>query len=320
MRRNYRRSYRRNDAMALMKMALPIAGGLLAHKVVMAGIDALILKPMFAPAPAPAAAPAATGALGPSAQPIVSNLASIALAALGVVATKYAVKDRETANLICGGIVVSALHKVVVTVLSQVAPATAGYLSGMDDGTAARLSAMYGFGAVSLQPMYQPTNGFGEYFNGPMGEFFESSLQGPLSEYFDSGTEGLGNYGANPDLYQAAAGYGSVAFGEENVSNHILPNSDLDAQLTIAEAAAGVGSAYEAAAGYGASPYEAAAGYGEYLQGFGANDVPASSTWIPGESNGQLWAAVRPVTRGQQATAMVPGGILETRGGAGIFG
>jgi len=190
--------------------------------------------------------------------------------------------------------VASFVHGVLVSTLESLAPDVAPMLSG--DSTAAKLSAMYGVGA-SIEPMYAPIDGMGEYF--------------------ESGVSGLGaNYTSNPDMFQAAAGYGEAFQAAAGYgSNHVDPMSNLENELTAVEAAAGVGVA----------PYEASAGYGEYFEsgvsGFGAIDtVPKASTWIPGTTDPQLWAGVRGVTEGQASTAMVPAGVLQTAGGAGILG
>jgi hypothetical protein len=115
---------------------------------------------------------------------------------------------------------------------------------------------------------------------------------------------------------QAAAGYGA---DETANTNHIDPSSDLDRELTIAEAAAGIGATnYQAAAGM-------RGGMGEYfssgVNGLGNVGIaPSSSTWIPGSSYPQLWAGTRPIDNGQEATAQVPAGILQGGGGQGILG
>jgi hypothetical protein len=78
--------------------------------------------------------------------------------------------------------------------------------------------------------------------------------------------------------------------------------------------------------GYGAlPPYAAQAGLGEYFDsgvaGLGNVGIaPSASTWIPGTSYPQLWAGTRPVNENQEATAMVPAGILQSGGNQGVFG
>jgi hypothetical protein len=55
--------------------------------------------------------------------------------------------------------------------------------------------------------------------------------------------------------------------------------------------------------------------------GFGAIDSVASGdTWIPGTTDGQLWAGVKAINQGQSASEMTPAGVLQTDGGQGIFG
>jgi len=241
--------------------------------------------------------------------------ASLLVAGLGIFASAKLIKDPGTRNTVMTGIAVSFTHTLLAAVLDKVAPQYSGMLNG--DGTAARLSAMYGLGAgTSLQPRYSSIgrgmNGLGEYFDSGvsgLGEYFSSGMNG-LGEYFDSGVSGLGlpayeaaaGYGANPDFAEAAAGMGAR---EAMNTNHVDPHGDLDRELTIAEAAAGVGAlpSYEAAAGFGA-----------------ISTLPTASTWIPGSANGQIWAGTRSISAPQSATEMVPAGVLQTDGGQGVFG
>jgi hypothetical protein len=65
---------------------------------------------------------------------------------------------------------------------------------------------------------------------------------------------------------------------------------------------------------------------GEYfssgVSGLGTTigSAPSANTWIPGMSNPQLWAGTRPIDQGQEATAMVPAGVLTSGGGQGVLG
>jgi len=267
-----------------------------------------------APATTTVVAPATSGLglinLDPSYQKIG---ASLLVAGLGVYASAKLIKDPTSRNTVMTGIAVSFAHTLLGSMLAKFAPQYSSMLAG-DDGTAARLSAMYGLGAgTSLQPRYASIGRpMGEYFssgvNG-LGEYFSSGVNG-LGEYFSSGVSGLGlpsyeaaaGYGANPDFAEAAAGMGAR---ELQNTNHVDPHGDLDRELTIAEAAAGVGAL---------PPYEAAAGFGSI------STVPSSSTWIPGSSDGQLWAGTRSISNPQSASEMVPAGILQTDGGQGVFG
>jgi hypothetical protein len=327
MRRNRRRglfAFRRNqflpDLGTVFKAGGLMVAGFAAQKAMTKILSDLVLDKLFAAA-APAPAPANTtpppasglGQIGDFKGIIAGGVGAVA----GIIVANQVVKDQQVKTLITGGLAAGFLHTVLVTLLDKVSPEVSGYLAGYDDGTAARLSAMYGLGAgASIMPHYSPINGMGEYFSEPMSG---------MGEYFTEGMSGLGNYGPNPDFYQAAAGMGALPNGN---TNHVDPASDLDRELTIAEAAAGVGQlpAYEAAAGMGrVQSYEAAAGMGEYFSegtnGLGSiTRVPAADTWIPGTTNPQLWAGVRGVTRPQGADALTTAGILQTDGGQGVFG
>lgn len=315
--RRYRRNvsffkglFKRNPA-GLIGLAFVAAGGYVAHRV-LSNITAMVIAKMGASA-VTSPTPAASG-LGNVALNYAGVIGSLAAAGVGIPVVLKFVEDPNTKQALVAGMVISALQGVVVGILKNSAPGIASFLSG--DDTAARLSAMYGLGqGTSIMPHYAPI-GMGEYFapTAGMGEYFST----PMGEYFESGVSGLGNYTGNGDLYEAAAGYGEVHTPD---TNHIDPSSDLDQQLSIAEAAAGIGQAnYEAAAGgyrgYGALPsYEAQAGLGG-----GVAVVPTANTWIPGSSNPEIWAGVRSVSRPQEATAETPAGILSTPGGSGILG
>src|SRR5690606_36854239 len=154
------------------------------------------------------------------------------------------VKDSQTRQLVAGGMVASFLHTIIVDLLKKSAPGFAEQVSGLgaSDANAVRLSAMYGMGGpTSIEPMYSQINGMGEYFSsGVQGLGSPDYAAAGMGEYFSSGVSGLGEYGSNPDIMQAAAGYGAVDMGSN--SNHLDPSSNLDQALSIAEAAAGVGS------------------------------------------------------------------------------
>lgn len=290
----------------VLKVGAVLFAGFAAHRLLTNLFDRQVLSRLL-PAPAPATVS------GFGLQENKGILASVLIGAVGAFAASKVIKNQETKKLVIGGMVASALHGIVMSVLRSVAPTGADMLAGPEDGTAARLSAMYGLGAgASIMPRYAPINGMGEYFREPMnglGEYFREPMNG-IGEYI-SATNGLGTYEQNGDLFQAAAGMGSHDYN----GNHIDPSGDLDRQLTIAEAAAGVGAV---------APFEAAAGLMGPIQaaaGFGAIDtVPSGDTWIPGTTDGQLWAGARAITQGQSATEMTPAGVLQTDGGQGIFG
>lgn len=300
---------RRNDAMGAFSTALKvgtIAGiGFFSHKVATALLNGLVIdKAVSATVQAAAenstTAPAAAG-LGAFSPLIGGFIGGGAVLGLGVVLSSKFIESEDTRRLVLAGMVASYAQTLLVSLLEKVAPQAAPMLSG---GEASRMSAMYGVDPASILPRYAPisgTRGVGEYFaqNG-LGEYFGPTAG--LGEYFAQ--SGLGAYEGNPNIMQAAAGYGAL----NGATNHLDPSSDLERELSIAEAAAGVGNIDYAAAGMG-DIYQASAGLGAI------NSVPSVDTNIP---SGQLWAGVRSVDAGDNSEN--PAGILSTQGGSGIFG
>jgi len=300
--------------MDVLKMGGMITVGIVGQKLLAGIIRSQILDRIFKPAAAAAPPPAASGLGGMEEyNPLLAGALSVAG---GMFVTNMVVKDRQTKALIMGGFGAGFVHSLLIFMLDKLnQPTLADMLAG--EGTAAHISAMYGLGAgTSLQPHYAP---IGEYFSeAPMGEYFSEAPMSGLGagpELYQAAA-GMGQYGANPDIYQAAAGYGDTdtSYG---YGNHVSPSSDLDRELSIAEAAAGVGAVQS---------YEASAGLSEYfsepgVSGLGAvQSLPAADTWVPGMANPQLWAGVRGVNEPQSQTMMLPAGVLETSGGQGIFG
>ena len=300
-------------AMAVMKIGTVTTLGFLGHKLATKLFTDNVVDKIFGSSGVVTPpAPAATSGLE-ALQPYRTIIGGAAMAALGIWATNRFVKDVRVKMFVTTGIATSLMHSVAVSLLAKFTPQYTGYLSG-HDATAVNLAAMYGLGGgASIMPEYHPI-GFGEYF-----------AQNGLGEYFAQ--NGLGAYTGNPDLMQAAAGYGAL---DNPNSNIIDPGSDLDRQLSIAEAAAGVGAVapYEAAAGFGrVQPFEAAAGFGrvqpfEAAAGFGSvvTVPPTADTWIPGTSDGELWAGTVAIQQGQSANELNSAGILETGGNQGVFG
>lgn len=318
-RRNGRTSMRANGLMDVLKLGGLVVVGLGLQKVAASYLAKFLTAekevPAATTAPAETTTTAGLGLLPESVKPYGGMIAAVAVAGAAGYATHKFVKDASVRTPLLGGIVAGALHTIVVGLLKKSTNETAKNLttalSGVKDGTAARLAAMYGLGqsGQSIMPHYASTSGMGEYFDGMSGlGIYPSAAQagvgeyfgGGVGEYFGGGVSGLGAYESNPEIYQAAAGIGAM---DHSNSAHIDPNSNLDRALTIAEAAAGVGSLYQAAAGLGA-----------------VQTVQSSSTWVPGTSDPSIWAGVQAVSQGQEATAMVPAGLLQTDGGAGIFG
>lgn len=314
--------------MFVLKTGSIALGGLVAHKLITNLVTQQVFNRIFgAPAAVVAVSPTTTATVTPptnglgglSLDPQYQKLgASFLVAGLGVFASAKLIKDAGTRNTVMTGIAVSFAHTLLTAALAKFAPQYSDMLSGDADGTAARLSAMYGLGAgTSLQPRYasigrpmgeyfSATNGLGEYFSATngLGEYFSSSVSGLGLPSYEAAA-GMGAYGSNPDLMEAAAGMGAR---DAMNTNHVDPHGDLDRELTIAEAAAGVGAlpAYEAAAGF--------RGMGD------VSTVQSTDTWIPGTSDGQLWAGTRGISNPQSSTEMVPAGILQTDGGQGVFG
>lgn len=303
-------------AMSWIKTGALITTGVVTHKL----LTGLLKNILVAKNPTPEAdvavdaevegdAPASgLGFLPASMTPYAGIISGAVSAVAGVYLTTRVVKNAETRQMIAGGMVASFLHTVIVDLLKKSNSSFATQIAGVgSDANAARLSAMYGVGGpTSIEPMYSNIGGVGEYFSSGLGDSSYEAAAG-TGEYFSSGvgeyfSSGLGEYGSNPDMAQAAAGYGALDAGSN--SNHLDPSSNLDRELSIAEAAAGVGSsAMEAAAGLGA-----------------ISTVGADQTWIPGESDSPIWAGVRPVERSQGQTAMIPAGSLQSGGGQGVFG
>lgn len=319
-----RRRMRKNFAGSIvdaLKVGGTITAGFVAHKALGHILNTIIFDRLLTPMVASAAAESATQTAATPAEATteaakaaegVGEVAAVVRSAVGggvtalagIMLTNFLIRDQDTKALLAGGMVASYVHGLLVTALEALVPDVVPMLSG--DGTSARLSAMMGVGG-SIDPRYFPISGMGEYLMET-----PAAVEG-VGEYFESGTAGLGNYTGNPDIYEAAAGYGAIYEAAAGYgSNHINPSSNLEHELTMAEAAAGVG----------VMPYEAAAGVGEYFEGPVAGlgavaSLPSVDTAIPG---GALWAGVRSVNKSQGDTAMIPAGILETPGGAGILG
>lgn len=349
MRANRRRGYRRNgtvrDLMSFFKNAavtgLVIAGGFFAHKVL---TNLLEENFMYGAFNKPAEAPADTN--GFELKNHTKLLSGGVVMVAGVAATGYLVKNKELAAKIAGGMVASFLQQAIMSYLVASENATGvKYLSGLEDGAAARLSAMAGdVPRTTIQPFYTRLGGYGEYFQNPamsgMGEYFQNPAMsgfGALEAAAGLGNSGIysasAGYGSNGDIYQAVAGTNHRYIEGQ----HIDPTrSNLDRELSMMESQAGVGAVSiwntelspmqdgEGSAfrdGSLGRVFSASAGFGEFIEpgANGVQTVPSTSTWVPGEAEGELWAGVRNIDS-NMATADVPAGIMQTIGGSGIFG
>jgi len=378
---------------------LLVAGGFFAHKLLTNLLEENLMRGLFEKKPEKAAGTNGYGADTAKKTELkdYSKLISGAVVAVaGVAATGYLVKDKSMALKLSAGMVTSFIQQAVLTYLVESENAAGiQYLSGLDDGSAARLSSMAGdINRTTIQPFYtrlgeffpHGTSGYGEYFQNPAmsgyGEYFQnpamsgfgaleaaaglgggiySAAAGYGDEAADAAAQlrkaaaasyvmsgrnlygshpdlykpmaGLNGYGSNPDIYQAVAGTRHHYIEGQ----HIDPTtSNLDRELSIMESMSGVGqvSSWNTELtpmqdGEGSSfrdgslgnIYAASAGLGEFIEpgANGVQTVPTTQTWIPGESEGELWAGVRSVDA-NMSTADVPAGIMQTIGGSGIFG
>ena len=177
-------------------------------------------------------------------------------------------------------------------------------------GTRRRRRGLRGGHQTSIMPRYAPVSGLGQYEQAAAGyqqaaagfqqaaagtgEYFAPNATG---EYFaPNNLQGVGEYEAAGQLaMQAAAGTTS-----QHIDDGIRPDSDLDRQMDIMEAAAGM------------------RGMGEYYEATAHNveqRVGQQSQWIP---KGALWAGERQVND-TQMTSELSAGILQKQGGNGVL-
>ena len=247
-------------------------------------------------------------------RPYSKPIAGLAVLIPGLLLTNYVADalgkgNKANANYlkssIGAGMVASWIQNTVVTVLTQMEqPSIVPYLSGYTDSTAASLrgyAPVSQSGARSIMPMYAPVSGVGGVYQAAAGfsqaaagyhqaaagtgEYFQANS---IGEYFaPNSMKGIGEY--------EAAGELSMVRTSGEISDGIRPDSNLDQVLDLTEAAAGVG-AYETASGR----------------------VGTSSTWIPGQSNPQMWAGKEQVSASMQSSD-IPAGVLQGQGGNGIL-
>lgn len=297
-RRRTRRSYRKNG-MAMfkdvMKTGLFVGSGILAHRLATNALSKYVVqKYILKPA-------AAAGLDIRAAEPFITGAVVFGVGALAATKLLSPARGREVA----AGMFGSLLLQGVGFVLGLVDPSSK--FAGMLSGSPSRAAAIGGFGAFvqhgapqeSIMPFYTPTGagtGFQQAVAGGrgVGEYFEAN---PFGEYFASGIEGVGSYEEAGELaMQAAAGFGVIDDG-------IRPDSDLDQLLMLQSAQAGYG------------------GLGEY---FSANQqgqlqtIPSGSTWIPGETDGALWAGTKGANDSRR-TSQEAAGTLLSASGNGIF-
>lgn len=230
MRRNSRRrSMRRNGSqlMAFFKEAavtgLLVAGGFFAHKVLTNLLEENLMRGLFEKKPEKTAAAGFGADAKKTELKDYSKLISGAVVAVaGVAATGYLVKDKAMALKLSAGMVASFIQQAVLTYLVESENAAGiQYLSGLDDGAAARLSSMAGdINRTTIQPFYtrlgeyfpHGTSGYGEYFQNPAMSGYGEYFQNPAMSGFGAleAAAGLGG-----GIYSAAAGYGADQLNDE---------------------------------------------------------------------------------------------------------
>ncbi len=346
-----RRTYRRNQFMSTFRdglnTAVFVTTGFVGHKALTHVICAKMLLPMLEKkgTAAPNGAPNGNAVQGlgqtngnGTLKKLLPLLCGGVVAAGGIFVASKITSRKRTIEL-GAGMLTSFLHTALVTVLdmSDASRKALPYVSGYDtQSTAAaigrfrrnRISGMRGLGqqgpSTSILPQYAPTGQPGGIQQavamagrgGRMGEYFQTSGVG---EYFASGVQGIGQYEpAGPMVTQAAAGLG------QQIDNGILPNQ-ADAALTLAEAQAGTGaSMMGVGGGRGMGRTRGTGRLGEYYSARPDNGqwsqyrVPTSNTWVPGDTNPELWAGTKPAQDALQ-TSEIPAGVLESASGNGIF-
>ena len=303
MRRNARRSYKRNPAwLQNFKNALVtglfITGGFVFHKVA-TNLATDPIFDLFKEKEAPAAAAGTDFDIEPWKKPIVGA----GILAIGIPLANMAFKKR--AMEIGGGMVASWLHSVIVAVSvvsknEKFASAVAGvpdrfdwsgrkwpYRNSRAASLGGRRRGVRGLSGnsqdlSSIMPRYTPiTRGgmgatqaaAGQYQQAAAGQY-QQAAAGSMGEYFTP-MNAMGEYFA-PSSLQGVGAYepaGTLAMPKVNqvIRDGIRPDSDLDRQMSIMEAAAGMGD-----------------GLGSYFEA-GPNGqvdtVGSESQWVP---NGEM--------------------------------
>jgi hypothetical protein len=307
-------TYRKNQFMSnlqnALKSGLIVTAGFVTHKVLTNLLCDRVLDGVFAKA-------------SPAIQQWKKPICGFGTFLIGV--PLAAMVSRKNAIEIGAGMAASFLQSLLVSAFAAAnQPEIVNALSGYSNSRAydlrgvRRRRGLRGNNQTSIMPRYTPVSGYlqaaagyeqaaagyeqaaagtGEYFapNGT-GEYFGSNATG---EYFaPANLQGVGDYEPAGQLaMQATAGTRQV------ISDGIRPDGDLDRQMDIMEAAAGL-------RGLGA--------YDEAVQnngGVSLDRVGQQSQWVP---NGPLWAGESVVNASQQ-TSEISAGILQRQGGNGVL-
>lgn len=325
-RSNRMRTYRRNQGFmkkfqAAFVTGLWVTGGFVTHKV----ITNLICDPIFDLfKPKNGNGAEATSGMEMTLDTWKKPLCGLGVLLVGLPVTNMVAKKRSVE--IGAGMMASWIHSIVVAAVGMSGNAKAiqavGELPTRYDWTGrkwpytgSRAAALgrrrRGMGAshqTSIMPRYTPIKpkafgayqaaagqyqqaAAGQYQQAAAGEYFTPAATG---EYFaPANTQGVGQY--------EGAGQLSMPRDNSTITDGIRPDSNLDREMDIMEAAAGL------RGGVGA--------YTQYGGGGQAENVPTQSQWIP---NGPAWAGELQVDATQQ-TSELSAGILNKPGGNGVL-
>lgn len=334
MRRNARRTYRRNPPWLANFRKAFVSGmfvgvGFITHKVIV-NLSTDPIFDLFKTKDKKAAEGIGNAGfnLDHWKKPIVgAGVLAIGIPVVNMIAKKRAVE-------LGAGMVASWLHSLVVS--ASLASKQEKFIQAVGADRfdwsgrkwpyrSSRAAALRGLGNSqhlrSIGPRYTPVNRLG-YYQAAAGQYqqaaagqyqqaaagqYQQAAAGARSaageyytpmnatgEYFaDGSTQGVGSY----------EGAGPLALPRNNqqIEDGIRPDSNLDRQMDIMEAAAGL-----------------RGGLGSYFEA-GPNgqidNVPTQSQWVP---NGEMWAGELKVNAGQQ-TSELSAGILNVPGGNGVL-
>ena len=319
-RRHSRRGYSSNafmsDLLATLKTGAVVGAGFLAHRL----ITNLLVDYVLEPNVVSKITDANTKSYVQIAEKPVVGLVVLGL---GLVAGNALFPKMKME--VGAGMVASLIQQIVITGLTAAKQTVAAKeISGYSSSLAYSLHGAFEHNANSIMPQYASVNGMGEYFT-PMGDYTQAAAG--MGEYFQAAA-GLHGDSMGAAFQQAAAGTGEYfapnglkgigdyeAAGEEAmlpsgapsvITDGIRPDSNLDRELDLMEAAAGL---------------HGRRGVGEYITarpsngGYAESVVGQQSQWVP---NGPMWAGTLKA-QDTSDTSEIPAGILASNGGNGTL-
>lgn len=310
-RRTHRNAFM-SDLTAVLKTGLVVGAGFLVHRLV----TNLLVDYVVEPQVVSKITDANTKKYVKAAE---KTLVGLLVLGGGVLASSALPKLRMELG---AGMVASIVQQLLIDALTVANQATAAKeISGYSTSLAYSLHGAYEHNAVSLMPGYTPVNGYGEYFAptagmgafqqaaAGTGEYFQAAAG--MGATFQQAAAGTGEYFAPAGLkgigqYEGAGEEALLPSGAPTViTDGIRPDSNLDRELDLMEAAAGL---------------HGRRGTGEYITaqrrgggGYTEAIVGQQSQWIP---NGPMWAGTLDAAD-SAATSEIPAGILATQGGNG---